>query len=632
MFSLLQRMLVKLKTLSAGLLLPESLKKAWERLVLVIKVSFVGFIALVTIVEVTGVYLSIRKSVIVMPFTVISPDQRTENLGQSFSETLTIELDNITQMFERNLEDVQKVFDVDVSGERLPPVISSRSALEKISVLSISPSLSVALGKDSVSLSSIFRYVISLFTTEYGKTQIRGSIERYDNDMRIVVRESPQRAVFPIMIKRPVKQLDELYGIAQEVAFQLLMRSQADMSIRSHVVFYELMYGYRYFTQYTATGDARDLDTAQKHFAGAVGRGDNDAYGYYNLGVIANEKAIRSNKISEREKSRRDAIRYFERAIAADPLFAPAHAALLRLFAVEYHRHGNAACLEKVKNYLARSQHIDNLIKQEKNTYTKAALYHAIGQCSYITKNYDRAVANYQEAVNLRPDFGQAHKELGDAYLKKGEFGSAEQQYYKAEKNGAAGVGSALCTLYNNTSQFDKMIESCAQAKKESHPSEMENRESSLLLGYGYVYRGINSKSRQDLESGLREIRITTESLESAGERNHAERGYLYQAYGYAALNDQRKALDLLRRVKLLSDPRHADYWFYLATCAEVYSALGKADESCRHIQKAFKENWDFSLHNWFEKPELSPLLDRMRPNMKVDEDNKTIICNHNLH
>jgi cytochrome c-type biogenesis protein CcmH/NrfG len=57
------------------------------------------------------------------------------------------------------------------------------------------------------------------------------------------------------------------------------------------------------------------------------------------------------------------------------------------------------------------------------------ALDGLLGYTYRITGDFHNAIAAYQEALRLRPNFAEAHEYLGKAYLAKGMRQETEEQY-----------------------------------------------------------------------------------------------------------------------------------------------------------------------------------------------------------
>ncbi len=231
---------------------------------------------------------------------------------------------------------------------------------------------------------------------------------------------------------------------------------------------------------------------------------------------------------------------------------------------------------------------------------------------------------------------------MGDAYFLEGKYDKAEKEYIEAEKDGAKGVALHFCIVYDAKSEFDKMEEYCSKAEGFSDGNDRGEHgigQASMLLGYAHIQKTLlgdagkeemSKAAKKEIEAGIIEAAAGTAKMATTDDKDQTEQGYLYQAYGYAALGDRKNALDLLHRVKLLSSPMHTNYYFYAQECAEVYSALNMLREASVFLKESFQKNWSQSM-KWYDsgkdKPSLSPLLKNLRPYVRIHPEKKTVEC-----
>lgn len=62
------------------------------------------------------------------------------------------------------------------------------------------------------------------------------------------------------------------------------------------------------------------------------------------------------------------------------------------------------------------------------------AVYATRGLSNYDKGNYDRAIADYNLAILLKPDYAFAYANRGFAYADRGEIDRAEDDFFKAAK------------------------------------------------------------------------------------------------------------------------------------------------------------------------------------------------------
>ncbi len=380
----------------------QKVEKAWKNIVLLLKIAFALILIIWTCVQVPRVLLTVRKSIVLMPLATVSPDKQLQSLGEAFSQTLEIELNNVAQTFNKNICDIGEFGFLNKDDKGIPTVIGDREAMEEISVEKFSPSLPVSFGRQSLSISTIFEYLTSLFRSEYGKARITGTIEKYDKEVRLSIQKSPSGdGDTPITITRSVNSASDLYDLAREASFNILRTfSNKTMNISSYQMLYERVNGFNDLNKYSVSGNKDDLASAEKHFSKAVSNGEKSAYDCYNLGVIAYEKA---RKQKHREENIQEAIERFKEALRLDKKLALAHAALLKIYSIEYFRYANRKYLNEVRQYLENKKEVDELIKSEKNKNIRAKLYYALGVACYVTSQPDHGIRDYTEAIPSVP-------------------------------------------------------------------------------------------------------------------------------------------------------------------------------------------------------------------------------------
>jgi tetratricopeptide (TPR) repeat protein len=155
----------------------------------------------------------------------------------------------------------------------------------------------------------------------------------------------------------------------------------------------------------------REIESTEARKALADPAAAPDAWGCYHLGL--------------REMYRfsmpglRAARRYFERAIALDPEFAPAHARLAYVFLQLYWYGPNDERTRNLEQGLAAAQ-------QAVGLDPKSARGHfARGRLCALRGEFDLAVRELETAIGLDGSFAQAHFGLGQAYAAAGDPASA---------------------------------------------------------------------------------------------------------------------------------------------------------------------------------------------------------------
>ena len=130
-----------------------------------------------------------------------------------------------------------------------------------------------------------------------------------------------------------------------------------------------------------------------------------------------------------------------------------------------------------------------------------------------VTRNFPRAVKNYQEIARLLPDRAEVYVDLGRAYEKTEETGKAIEQYIEATnrdpKNATAYL--RLGILYGR--QRNRASASTAFDKAEAIYKEFGNREGQTEVHYrrGYLLRAVGKldEARAQLQQALEMAKTT---------------------------------------------------------------------------------------------------------------------------
>ena len=75
------------------------------------------------------------------------------------------------------------------------------------------------------------------------------------------------------------------------------------------------------------------------------------------------------------------------------------------------------------------------------------------GNTAYNNGNMDGAIALYEEALRINPDFVDIHWSLGTAYYGKGDTFNVEKQIFILKKNGKKDLAENLQKLLDDVSQ-----------------------------------------------------------------------------------------------------------------------------------------------------------------------------------
>jgi tetratricopeptide (TPR) repeat protein len=132
--------------------------------------------------------------------------------------------------------------------------------------------------------------------------------------------------------------------------------------------------------------------------------------------------------------------------------------------------------------------------KQEREWFDK-------GQQAMAFGKHDEAIACFQKVLSINRDFTDAHRFLGDAYLKKGLPDSAIESYKKALDSKAQTV-PALVGLGNGHLQ-KRMYAEAQSAYERALAVQPDNASARIGLGNIYYEKGDTGKALSEYQKGL---------------------------------------------------------------------------------------------------------------------------------
>ena len=133
---------------------------------------------------------------------------------------------------------------------------------------------------------------------------------------------------------------------------------------------------------------------------------------------------------SENPDNNNAAIKLFEQSVAADPNFAAAYAELARAFTIKARYSGTAA--EKHKLYEDAEVDVEKALAIDPNLAEGHFARGLILWTPYKRFPHEQAIQSYRRAIELNPNFDEAHHQLGFIYLHIGLLDKAQQEIEKA--------------------------------------------------------------------------------------------------------------------------------------------------------------------------------------------------------
>jgi TolB-like protein/DNA-binding winged helix-turn-helix (wHTH) protein len=290
---------------------------------------------------------------------------------------------------------------------------------------------------------------------------------------------------------------------------------------------------------------------------------------------------------TERELELETAIGYFKRAIEKDPDYAPAYAGLADAY----------IALGQWGNYSQRET-----LPEAKAAATKASeLDPSLGEAHFSLAqtmerynwNWSEAEKEYKLALELNPNYTEAHLEYGHFLLALGRNDEATEQMNYAIKLDPFNLKTMEVVAYVTYAlrQYDLAIEQFSSLGDD--------------FGLGWAYR--EKKMYPEAIAALER------SLSRSG-RHDVYLGTLAGVYGLAGRRGE--ALKLIDELKARARQHHITGFLF----AQAYTGLGEKDEAMAWLERAYKEHdqdmvdikaypgWD-TLHS---EPRFQALVRRM--------------------
>jgi len=133
---------------------------------------------------------------------------------------------------------------------------------------------------------------------------------------------------------------------------------------------------------------------------------------------------------SENPPDNQDAIRLFEQAVVADPNFASAYAELSRAYTIKARY--VASDTERKKSYEDAEVAVDKALAIDPDLAEGHFARGLILWTPYKRFPHEQAVQSYRRAIELNPDFDEAHHQLGFVYLHIGLLDKGRAELEKA--------------------------------------------------------------------------------------------------------------------------------------------------------------------------------------------------------
>jgi TolB-like protein/Tfp pilus assembly protein PilF len=347
--------------------------------------------------------------------------------------------------------------------------------------------------------------------------------------------------------------------------------------------------------------DAHDLLELQSEVAQAIARQVTSQLSREDLGRLAATRPVGPEVFDtylkgmfllqkDSRATSEEAMRHFEAAIARDPSFAPAHAALARAFhSLGTYFLGGRSPAEARPRAIAAAKEAVRLDPDLPDGHT------ALAYAEQREWRWQAAEDGYRRAIRLNPSDARALAQLADLLVCLGRFdeGLALVRRARAMDPVSRGTGLTSAMLLYFARQNDAAMREL-RTLADLHPDD------SRLLWY--LGNSLMAASRPDEAIGMLERSV-------ARERNPGPLGFLAIAYASAGRReDAQRVVDELTRVARTS---------YVPPAAFVaaYVGLGDTDRAFAALEDAYAER-----SNLMRSLRVLPILDPLRQDSRFDD------------
>jgi len=198
--------------------------------------------------------------------------------------------------------------------------------------------------------------------------------------------------------------------------------------------------------------------------------------------------------------------------------------------------------------------------------------YFYMGNAYHSTREYDKAIENFDQALKLNPNLAEAYNNRGNAYRHKGEFDKAIDDYNKALKLNPndADAYNNRGIAYDDKGEYDKAIDDYNKALK-LNPN----------LAEAYNNRGVTYRHKGEFDKAIDDYNKALKLNPNYADA-YNNRGVAYRHKGEfdKAIDDYNKALKL--------NPNYADAY---NNRGNAYADKGEYDKAIDDYNKALKLN-----------------------------------------
>ena len=288
----------------------------------------------------------------------------------------------------------------------------------------------------------------------------------------------------------------------------------------------------------------------------------------------------------------RQAIKYFDDAIAADPSYALPYAGLADCYALlgiaEYGGMPPHDAMPKARAAAQKALAIDANLAEAHTTLAHIA--------AYYDWNWAEAEREFARAIELNPKYPFAHHWYALFHVSMGrpEAGIQSEQRALDLDPLSLVINKNLGTVYYYARQYDRALEQYKRALE----LDADFARSHLYLGIAYDAMGNTDAAVSELETALAQSGSNT---------------VVMALLGHALAHAGR--LDEARAILAEFDRRAASQYVAAFNYAVVHAGLGDVDRAFAQLHRAFDER-----SSWLVSMKAEPLLDSLRGDPRFAE------------
>ena len=278
-----------------------------------------------------------------------------------------------------------------------------------------------------------------------------------------------------------------------------------------------------------------------------------------------------------------EAIRYFERAIAEDPAYAPAYAGLADSYSldVDYRSIPVHEAYQRAKEYARKALALDESVPT-----AHASLAWSLFIYDWQWEDAER---EFRRAIALNPRYASAHQWFAFLLAARGQHDAALLEGHTALELDPASVSArrAVGWLYYYARRYHQASEHLSRAI-EMNPMAVE---SYRMLGSTMALQGDVAEAERVLREAL--------TLEGAGAYSKATLGWLLATSGRRTEAEQ-----LLRELEMA----RGEGYVSPVAFAILYIGLGNRPEALNWAERAYDER-----RGWLAYVNVNPIFDPLR-------------------